>query len=367
MAKKTARAILVLLGFALGPIIVATVNNLIDSSVYCRSNGIYSMSIVLLPVAVILIYILSSIITGLIIIFLSSKIINGLTKWLHSIEVRFSAMPTNEIVGGVIGIIIGLLIAFLLSTLTATIPLQWFGTLLNIVLYFVLAYLGWVIAVRRRGDIDTNGILKRGREKLTAKNVARPKVLDTSAIIDGRIFDICQTGVIEGVVLVPSFVLQELRHIADSSDVLKRNRGRRGLDILNRMQTELNVPIRVEEKDYDDLTEVDAKLIRLADEKSGVVVTTDYNLNKVAGVQRVPVLNVNDLANAIKSVVLPGEEITASIMKAGKEAGQGIAYLADGTMIVVEGGQEKVGETQQVIVTSVLQTSAGRMIFAKLK
>ena len=166
---------------------------------------------------------------------------------------------------------------------------------------------------------------------------------------------------------MPGFVLQELRHIADSADSLKRNRGRRGLDILNKMQQELDIPIKVNETDYDDIAEVDAKLIKLAYDMGGVVVTNDYNLNKVAGVQRVPVFNINELANAIKPVVLPGEEMTVTIVKEGKEAGQGVAYLDDGTMIVVDGGRRRVGDAVEVSVTSVLQTSAGRMIFAKIK
>ena len=174
-------------------------------------------------------------------------------------------------------------------------------------------------------------------------------------------------GIVEGNIIVPGFVLQELRHIADSADALKRNRGRRGLDILARMQETLELPIHVVETDYDDIAEVDAKLIRLAYDMSGVVVTNDYNLNKVAGVQRVPVFNINELANAVKPILLPGEEMEAVVMKEGKEAGQGVAYLDDGTMIVIDGAKRFVGETVSILVTSVLQTAAGRMIFAKMK
>jgi len=192
-------------------------------------------------------------------------------------------------------------------------------------------------------------------------------VLDTSVIIDGRIFDICKTGIVEGTLVIPGFVLQELRHVADSADSLKRNRGRRGLDILNKIQKELDVPVKVDERDYEDMAEVDAKLLRLAAELNGVVVTNDYNLNKVAAVQGVLVLNINELANAVKPVVLPGEEMVVTILKDGKEAGQGVAYLDDGTMIVVDGGRRYMNETVEVTVTSVLQTAAGRMIFAKLK
>ena len=186
-------------------------------------------------------------------------------------------------------------------------------------------------------------------------------------IIDGRIFDICQTGFIEGPLIIPGFVLEELRHIADSSDSLKRNRGRRGLDVLNRIQKELNIPVETIEKDFEGVAEVDTKLLKLAQLLGGKVVTNDYNLNKIAEFQGVPVLNINELANAVKPVVLPGEEMSVQVIKDGKETGQGIAYLDDGTMIVVDGGRKFIGEIIDVIVTSVLQTAAGRMIFAKPK
>ncbi|MBM6838722.1 TRAM domain-containing protein, partial [Clostridium saudiense] len=192
-------------------------------------------------------------------------------------------------------------------------------------------------------------------------------VLDTSVIIDGRIFDICKTGFIAGTLIIPSFVLDELRHISDSSDALKRNRGRRGLDILNKIQKELDIETEVWEGDFPEIAEVDSKLLKLAQTLNGKVITNDYNLNKVAEVQGVPVLNINELANAVKPVVLPGEEMNVVVNKEGKESSQGIAYLDDGTMIVVEGGKKFIGEKLDVIVTSVLQTAAGRMIFAKQK
>jgi uncharacterized protein YacL len=193
------------------------------------------------------------------------------------------------------------------------------------------------------------------------------KILDTSVIIDGRIADLCQTGFIEGRFLIPEFVLEELQHIADSADLLKRNRGRRGLDILNKMQKELNIPISIYEGRFEETLEVDSKLIKLAKLLRAKVITNDFNLNKVCELQAVQVLNINDLANAIKPVVLPGEEMNVSIVKDGKENGQGVAYLDDGTMIVVEAGKEFMGTHLSVIVTSVLQTSAGRMIFARPK
>lgn len=193
------------------------------------------------------------------------------------------------------------------------------------------------------------------------------KILDTSVIIDGRIADICATGFLEDKIIVPRFVLEELQHIADSSDILKRNRGRRGLDILNTMQKEFGMQMEIVNDEEHGELEVDAKLVHLAKRIGGKVITNDYNLNKVAELQGVPVLNINELANALKPVVLPGEEMNVQVIKDGKESGQGIGYLDDGTMIVIDGGKKFIGEEVGVLVTSVLQTAAGRMIFAKPK
>lgn len=193
------------------------------------------------------------------------------------------------------------------------------------------------------------------------------KILDTSSIIDGRIADLCKTGFLEGVLIIPNFVLNELQKIADSSDPLRRNRGRRGLDILNKIQKENQVAVRIFDIDYEELAEVDTKLLRLARELEAKVVTNDFNLNKVAELYGVEVLNINELSNAIKPVVLPGEEMVVHVLRDGKEYGQGIGYLEDGTMIVVEGGKSYIGLNIEILVTSVLQTAAGRMIFAKPK
>jgi uncharacterized protein YacL len=200
------------------------------------------------------------------------------------------------------------------------------------------------------------------------KAFQKPKILDTNVIIDGRVADICRTGFIEGQIHIPNFVLEELQHIADSSDSLKRARGRRGLDILNQMRKELSLVITpTNAVDPSNAEEVDARLVKLAQELEGCIVTNDFNLNKVAELQGVQVLNINELANALKPVVLPGEEMSVSIIKEGKEANQGIAYLDDGTMVVVEGARRLIGEGVDVIVTSVLQTVAGKMIFTNLK
>ena len=196
---------------------------------------------------------------------------------------------------------------------------------------------------------------------------ACPKVLDTSVIIDGRILDICKAGFLEGELVIPNFVLDELRHIADSADSLRRARGRRGLDVLQKLREEEAARVRVMERQDADGAEVDVRLLRLAQELNGAVMTNDYNLNKVAGVTGVPVLNINELAGALRPQVLPGEEMTVHIVREGREPGQGVAYLDDGTMVVIENGRRRVGETLDAEVTTVLQTSAGRMIFARVK
>lgn len=306
---------------------------------------------------------------GLIVYFISPALIDYTGKLASWIDSKMKIIPTQDIILGVVGLLIALLISGLLSFSLSRIP--WVGPYLSMAVTLVLAYLGVTFVLNRRDDFSflTSFLSRRPGAALQQGKREAPycKILDTSVIIDGRIMDIGKTGFLEGEVIVPGFVLEELRHIADSPDLLKRNRGRRGLDILNKMQKEMEFDVRIVNKDYEDLAEVDSKLLKLAQEMEGVIVTNDYNLNKVSELQGVKVLNINELANAVKPVVLPGEEMTVHIIKDGKEAGQGVAYLDDGTMIVVEGGKRYIGETIEVLVTSVLQTAAGRMIFAKPK
>lgn len=279
---------------------------------------------------------------------------------------KMKSIPTQDIILGVMGLIIALLIGVLLSLPLSRIP--WVGAYLSLAVTLLLAYLGVTFMLNRKDDFPFIYAQLAKRPLPAPEQKDSPvKVLDTSVIIDGRIMDICKTGFIEGEIIVPGFVLEELRHIADSSDLLKRNRGRRGLDILNKMQKELNITVKIVNNDYEDISEVDSKLVKLAQDLGGMILTNDFNLNKVCELQGVTVLNINELANAVKPVVLPGEEMSAHIIKDGKEAGQGVAYLDDGTMIVVEGGKRYIGDTIEVMVTSVLQTAAGRMIFAKPK
>lgn len=301
---------------------------------------------------------------GLLSVWLAAYV-TGLLRWA---EEKLLKTPVADLFFGVMGLIVGLLVALLISSPFNNIPV--ISQVLPVLFALCLGYIGFRIGYKRRDEMLALFKLgKLGKEK-RAQSLGggqEHKILDTSVIIDGRIADICQTGFIEGTIVIPGFVLEELQHIADSSDDLKRNRGRRGLDILNRIQKEKNVKVQIYEGDFDDVHEVDSKLIRLAKVLNGKVVTNDFNLNKVCELQGVPVLNINDLANAVKPVVLPGEELTVQVIKDGKEQGQGVAYLDDGTMIVVEGGREHIGHKIDVLVTSVLQTSAGRMIFAKPK
>lgn len=282
-------------------------------------------------------------------------------------EERLVKAPLTDTFSGALGLIVGLLVAFLIAQTINTIPIV--GQILPVFISFFLGYFGFQVGFKKREEIlsvFTLGRLGKEKKNEVAQNVEH-KILDTSVIIDGRVADICKTGFIEGTIVIPGFVLEELQHIADSSDVLKRNRGRRGLDILNKIQKELAMKVQIYEGDFEEIHEVDSKLVKLAKVLNGKVVTNDFNLNKVCELQGVPVLNINDLANAVKPVVLPGEELSVQVIKDGKEQHQGVAYLDDGTMIVVEGGREHIGTEIDVLVTSVLQTSAGRMIFAKPK
>ncbi|GKU76741.1 PIN/TRAM domain-containing protein [Paenibacillus sp. L3-i20] len=281
-----------------------------------------------------------------------------------------SEMPLRQLLVGAGGMLTGLLLAVMLYPSVA--GLAGIGKLLPAIMALAFGYVGMRISLSKQDEIvDGFAALAAKPRSSSASNEVKGfeehKILDTSVIIDGRIADICKTGFIEGTLVIPEFVLEELQHIADSSDLLKRNRGRRGLDILNKIQKELDVKVLIYEGDFEEIGEVDSKLVKLAKALHGKVVTNDFNLNKVCELQGVSVLNINDLANAVKPVVLPGEEIIVQVIKDGKEHGQGVAYLDDGTMIVVEGGRDYIGTTMEVLVTSVLQTSAGRMIFAKPK
>lgn len=299
---------------------------------------------------------------------LAPWIIRGSLKVISLSEQFIQRTPTWDLVMGTVGLIFGLIIANLLGSMLAFLGIP--GIIIWVLGTILLGYLGLSIGIKKREEVlGLFGSLTKFAKDKTPKAEGKScyKILDTSVIIDGRIADLCESGFIEGTLLVPAFVLEELRHIADSSDLLKRNRGRRGLDILNKMRKDPAIKIQIYEnvKGLEDQTEVDTKLVKLSQRLFAKIMTNDYNLNKVAELHGVKVLNINELANAIKPIVLPGEEMVVQVVKDGKEAGQGVGYLDDGTMIVVDGGKRFIGQTINVVVTSVLQTAAGRMIFAK--
>lgn len=357
MFSKVMRAVFALVGFALGYALLSRFNVIPAFAQDFPGWGQAATAIV------------GSLLFGLIFFLIAPVIIKIVQKFGHWLERHLLVLPGHDLVAGSVGIIVGLLVGTLLvQPFREIIPI--FGPFLAIMTNLIFAWVGALVAVKKRDDLvsvfrSTKTSAETGGAR--EKGGAMPKILDTSVIIDGRIADICDAGFLDGKIIIPSFVLEELRHIADSSDTLKRNRGRRGLDILNRIQKEINIPVNVLEDNEDEGLEVDSRLVKLAQRIRGKVVTNDYNLNKVCELQGVPVLNINELANAVKPVVLPGEEMDVQIIKDGKESGQGIAYLDDGTMIVVDGGRSFIGNEISVLVTSVLQTAAGRMIFARLK
>ena len=312
---------------------------------------------------------------ALIFFILSPRVFKALEDLLVIWERQIQTKSFTEVILGAVGLILGLIIAFLISQPIYKIPIPYVGSVISILLYGMLGYLGLTIGMSNK---DTISEKVRDLTSLAAKRNVKPKdvvkeytgipkVLDTSVIIDGRILDIAKAGFIEGPLVVPVFVLEELQHIADSADGLKRNRGRRGLDTVAEIQELKNVEVIIYNGKIEEIPEVDSKLLKLATELNGKIVTNDFNLNKVARVQNLDVLNINELANAVKPLYLPGEEMEILIVREGKEHKQGLAYLDDGTMVVVENGKDLIGEKVNVVVTSALQTSAGKMIFAKLK
>ncbi len=311
----------------------------------------------------------------------------------HWLREQIRKATAGDLLAATIGLIIGLFISVLLFIPLSNLPAIW-GHVLPFVVALGLGYLGLYTAVSRKNDFahlfQTVMTSRRNRERERDEEREKERsreperettttvtgsliqpvtqiLLDTSAIIDGRIADISQTGFVSGALIVPRFVLNELQRIADSADTMRRNRGRRGLDMLNRLQKDAPVPVEITDNDVEGIVEVDSKLVKLARTLHCPIITNDFNLNRVAELQGVKVLNINELANAVKPVLLPGEDIHIKIMQDGKELGQGVGYLDDGTMIVVEGGRQYMNMTIEVTVTRVLQTVAGRMIFAHPK
>ncbi len=370
------RLVMLCVGLAVGYIVSFPVYHLLRSmSVNLFQNNDYGF-----PIACGVLMVVCGLIGFVIGKPLAALIVRGTTL----MEQRLKQMPFPALISSTIGLIVGLLIAALLSSTVKALPIV--GSYMPVVLSVIFGYLGISVGYRWRETVDGFlGALRRspkrsrreakeckeskssedGLAALSYKTVVHPKVLDTSVIIDGRIVEICKAGFLEGPLIITNFVLDELRHIADSSDSLKRVRGRRGLDILNDLQ-KTEVEVINMSIDYEEIPEVDAKLVQLAKDVNGYVVTNDFNLNKVASFQKVKTLNVNELAGAIKTVVLPGESMRVEVVARGKENEQGVGYLDDGTMVVVENGKHVIGKTVDTVVTSVIQTNAGRMIFVRL-
>jgi len=300
------------------------------------------------------------------------------TRPAHALRISLSKISIPTLVVSLIGLIVGLIVAALAAFPLSLLPSP-FGDLLPFLSVLVFGYFGIVIFLVRQNDILTGlrsvfpGRSAENKEEpdaVSASNEAeagtRTILLDTSVIIDGRIADIVQTGFLTGSLLIPRFVLNELQYIADSADSLRRQRGRRGMEVLSQLQKDPHISVKISDIDVEGVREVDDKLVVLARQLRCPILTNDYNLNRVAELQGVSVLNVNELANAVKSVLLPGELFTVNVIQEGREAGQGVAYLDDGTMVVVEDGRDQIGKQVEVVVTKVLQTAAGRMIFARL-
>jgi len=365
MIKKLIRGVITFVGFFVGYGVYQLLIFLNNLTGFIDTTGYSKLQMDITGVVIVIIF-------GILFFSMTPVFRRRSQKVASNIGTELQHISAHNIVMGTIGLIAGLVIAFFVSRIYSDIGNAYILTGLNLITYLILGYLGIIIASKSGQEFILSLLNARkgaGGKTKSKSNDASPKILDTSVIIDGRIADIMKTGFIEGNIVIPEFVLVELRHIADSSDGLKRNRGRRGLDILNRIQTEYGIDIynTDKEKGLDEIPEVDVKLLKLAQIMNGKVVTNDFNLNKVATIKGVEVLNINELTNTLKPVVLPGETMTLFLVKEGKESDQAVAYLDDGTMIVVEEGRNFIGKTIDTMVTSVLQTSAGRMIFAKPK
>jgi len=292
------------------------------------------------------------------------------TKPTAAIRKRLTDVSARTLVYGLIGLIVGLVVAALLAYPLSILP-DLFGSILPFIAALLFGYLGIILFVSRQKELQkvirtfSKGGAAEEKEEGESSQGLRRILVDTSAIIDGRIADIAQTGFIPGRLLIPRFVLNELQYVSDSADDLRRQRGRRGMEVLSELQKDPSFPVTITDIDVEGIREVDERLVVLARQLSCPILTNDYNLNRVAELQGVSVLNINELANAVKAILLPGETLEMKIIQEGKEYGQGVGYMEDGTMVVVENGHKHIGKTIQITVSKVLQTAAGRMIFAK--
>ena len=314
-----------------------------------------------------LIYGFSTVLFGIIFYFLYTLLWKHGSKVIRNLGETITENPPTQIISGALGLLAGLILAYFVSSIFRYFENSVVSVALSIVTYAFFGTLGLLVGSKMVTNVEFSAFDFKKKVSTKKENTAIAKVLDTSAIIDGRIVEISKTGFIEGELVVPAFVLDELRHIADSSDDLTRAKGRRGLDLVNELKELKSISLILTDKDYKDVQEVDIKLLHLASDLGGAVITTDYNLNKVALLKQIPVLNVNDLSNAVKPNALPGQSFALEIIKEGKEIEQGVGYLEDGTMVVVDQAKSHVGQILEVEVTGSLQTPAGRMIFAKIK
>lgn len=319
-----------------------------------------------------------AVVFGLLAFLISRRMARNWGKIGQRLENNMSRFSSLQLIGGAVGLILGLLGAYLISGIFENIHVLYLGTVLSVITYIILGSIFGLMGTRlgkRFSDMSPGEELRTTGAVYfqTRKNVPRrrreaiPKIFDTSVLIDGRIMDLMKTGFIEGDIIIPEYVLTELRHLSDSADPMKKAKGRRGLEILKDIRRYYGIEIynTYSDKDWEGVEEVDMKLLRLAQKLEGKVVTNDYNLIQVAEIQEIPVLNINDVVNALRTVVIPGEELKVAVIREGRENNQGVGYMPDGTMIVVEGGKNLIGKDVMTEVTSVLQTASGRMIFAK--
>ena len=358
--EKLLRLLLVLLGIGIGLAVAQ-----LGLELYRLSNHNADIP-AWVPVAA---YLSMGTLGALVLLMMSTPLVRRVSSLSLEMQKEFDKMPLNQLLSAIIGLILGLIVAALMRQMISFLGNGVAGAALTAILYLTLGALGYNIGKRRSRDFMAMiSRLSGAREKSKTRKhgYASRKYIDTSALIDGRIQEIAKTGFIEGEIVVPQYVVDELQHVADSADDSRRDRGRRGLEMLGRMKETLKQLV-IDPADIEGLEDVDVKLLRQARDCGGTVITTDYNLQKAAAVSGVKSLNVNALAEALRPAVVQGMEMKVRIMKEGKEANQGVAYMDDGTMIVVEGGRSLVGEETNITVTSVLQTSAGRMVFAKAK
>ncbi|MBQ1303183.1 MAG: hypothetical protein IIY29_07585 [Firmicutes bacterium] len=322
--------------------------------------------------------VVGAVIVGALAFLISGRMVKNWGRIGQRLETNISRFSAFQLIGGGLGLILGLLAAYLISGLLGNIRILYLGTVLSVIAYIIFggmftlvgARLGKQLSDRGSGyDMRTSGAayFQNRRNAPRKRREAIPKIFDTSVLIDGRIMDLMKTGFIEGDIIIPEYVLTELRHLSDSADPIKKAKGRRGLAILKDIRTYYGIEIynTYSDKDWDGVEEVDMKLLRLAQKLDAKVVTNDFNLIQVAEIQEIPVLNINDVVNALRTVVIPGEDLRVSVIREGRENNQGVGYMPDGTMIVVEGGKNLIGKDVNTEVTSVLQTASGRMIFAK--